>query len=124
MRDSKVTFSEEDSYVMVQPNADDDLADVSDYLDTIGDEVDKLSPDVRTISLDIHDHPELQYKEYHAHRILTEYLSQQRGWVVTPSAYGIDTAFVAVFDSGRPGSVVSFNAEYGTHSHRPRSQAG
>lgn len=32
---------------------------------------------------------------------------------MTPSAYDIPTAFVAVFDSGRRGPVVSFNAEYG-----------
>ncbi|KAI5370007.1 Putative peptidase M20, xaa-Arg dipeptidase, bacterial exopeptidase dimerization [Septoria linicola] len=39
-------------------------------------------------------------------------MEQQPGWHVTRSAYQIDTAFVAVFDSGRPGPVVSFNAEY------------
>jgi hypothetical protein len=43
---------------------------------------------------------------------LTTFLRAQKQWQVTPSAYGIETAFVAVFDSGRAGPVVSFNAEY------------
>jgi metal-dependent amidase/aminoacylase/carboxypeptidase family protein len=83
-----------------------------DYLKIIDGHVETLSEDLRHISLSIHDNPELQYKEYHAHRVLTEYLSKQ-DWKVTPSAYGIETAFVAVYDTGRKGPVVSFNAEYG-----------
>lgn len=84
-----------------------------DYLDGICSTIDSLSDDLRTISLSIHDLPELQYKEYHAHHVLTEYVKQLEGWQVTPSAYDIDTAFVAVYDSGRTGATVSFNAEYG-----------
>ncbi len=83
------------------------------YLDKLSDAVEGISSELRDISLSIHDNPELQYKEFHAHRVLTEYLSRQDGWNVTPSAYGIDTAFVAVFDSGKAGPVVSYNAEYG-----------
>jgi metal-dependent amidase/aminoacylase/carboxypeptidase family protein len=56
-------------------------------------------------------------KEFIAHEALTKFISEQRHegqkWEVTPSAYGIGTAFVAVFDSGKRGPVVSFNAEYG-----------
>jgi hypothetical protein len=84
-----------------------------DYLDQISNLVDGLSESLRVISLEIHDHPELQYKEYHAHKVLTEFFSKQEGWKVTPSAYGIDTAFVAVFETHKSGPTVSFNAEYG-----------
>lgn len=84
----------------------------SPYLSSISDHVDALSSDLRSISLDIHDHPELCYKEFYAHELLTKFLGQQEGWQVTPSAYDIKTAFVAVYDSGRAGPVVSFNAEY------------
>ena len=84
----------------------------SDYLDTISENIDDLSEDLSRISLRIHDDPELQFKEYHASHMLTKYLGEQDGWKVTPSAYDIETAFVAVFDSGRKGPVVSFNAEY------------
>ncbi|PNP42297.1 hypothetical protein TGAMA5MH_05979 [Trichoderma gamsii] len=38
-------------------------------------------------------------------------MKSQSGWVVTPSAYGMETAWVAVFDTGKRGPVVSFNAE-------------
>lgn len=83
----------------------------------IGRYIELISDDLRAISLDIHDHPELRYKERHAHHLLTEYLKKQDGWEVTPSAYGIDTAFVAISPAGDAnGPVVSFNAEYGaTH---------
>ena len=93
-----------------------DLRDTStgkDYLDAVCGHIEDLSDELREISISIHDNPELQYKEYHAHRILTEYLAKRDGWKVTPSAYGIETAFVAVYDSNKRGPVVSFNAEYG-----------
>ena len=77
--------------------------------------VEELSDDLRTISLDIHDHPQLRWKEKHAHDVMTEYLRRQEGWKVTPSAYGIETAFVASFEGCAKGPVVTFNAEYGTH---------
>lgn len=94
-----------------------DAAD-TDYLNSISEYVDAtLSSSLRSLSLDIHDHPELQYKERHAHKVLTEFLSGWEGWTVSPSCYSIATAFVAVWNSGRKGPVVSFNAEYGA-SHR------
>ena len=100
----------EGDFVMVDGSAETSLS--NGYLDLISQYIEDLSEDLREISLSIHDNPELQYKEYHAHRLLTEYLKKQDGWNVTPSAYGIETAFVASFDSGDKGPVVSFNAEY------------
>ncbi|KAK1086890.1 hypothetical protein LTR48_003106 [Friedmanniomyces endolithicus] len=111
MASSAPADSEDNSYVMVNPNVGHPTSS-PDYFTAICAEVDNLSADLRTISLEIHDIPELQYKEFHAHKVLTEYLARKLGWTVTPSAYGIATAFVAVFDSGRKGAVVSFNAEY------------
>ncbi|KAK0342419.1 hypothetical protein LTR02_009812 [Friedmanniomyces endolithicus] len=111
MASSAPADSEDNSYVMVNPNVGHPTSS-PDYFTAICAEVDNLSADLRTISLEIHDNPELQYKEFHAHKVLTEYLARKLGWTVTPSAYGIATAFVAVFDSGRKGAVVSFNAEY------------
>jgi len=87
--------------------------DGEDYLDGISRYVEQESGHFRRVSLEIHDHPELQYKEHQAHKILTHYMSEQESWTVIPSAYGIDTAFVAVYDSGEKGPTVSFNAEYG-----------
>lgn len=104
-----------DDYIMVdtQVTPATVLSEHHDYLCKISDFIESISDDLREISLSIHDNPELQYKEYHAHRILTEYLKKLEGWQVTPSAYNIDTAFVAAYNSGSKGPVISFNAEYG-----------
>lgn len=103
----------EDDFVMVEQEDLSVEEETKDYLDSISTHIEGLSHDLRHISLSIHDNPELQFKEYHAHHVLTEYLKKQDGWRVTPSAYDIKTAFVAVYDSGTDGPVVSFNAEYG-----------
>jgi hypothetical protein len=89
--------------------------DISSYQTPVSEHIDSLSKSLRVLSLDIHDHPEIRNKEFHAHEILTSFIKEQKGqdWIVTPSAYDIPTAFVAVFDSGGRGPVVSFNAEYG-----------
>ncbi|KAL1303411.1 hypothetical protein AAFC00_006802 [Neodothiora populina] len=84
----------------------------TDYLDSISSIIDSLSPVLRPLNLSIHDHPELGYKEHHAHKVLTEFLINRPGWVVTSHAYNIETAFVAVYATQREGSVVSFNVEY------------
>lgn len=107
MDDPVLDAHQHDDFVMVEHE------DAScQYLSSISRYVDDLKDGLREVSLEIHDNPELQYKEFHAHDVLTKYLAKQEGWKVTPSAYGIATAFVAVFDSGKRGPVVSFNAEY------------
>ena len=85
----------------------------NDYLASISACIDKWGPKLRPLSLKIHDNPELNYKEHLAHALLTTFFQGLDGWEVVPKAYGIDTAFIAIFDSGREGPVVSFNAEYG-----------
>jgi hypothetical protein len=106
----------DEEFVMVESIDLPGAAVSKEFLEAIDKHIEDLSDDLRHISISIHDSPELQYKEYHAHRVLTEYLTKQ-DWKVTPSAYGIKTAFVAVYESGRNGPVVSFNAEYGRHGH-------
>lgn len=89
-----------------------------DYLSFISSHIDSISSALRPISLKIHDNPELNFKEYIAHATLVKFMQSQPGWVVTPHAYGIETAWVAVYDSGKKGPVISYNAEYGTsHNH-------
>jgi hypothetical protein len=87
----------------------------ADYSNFISSYVDSISGNLWPINLRIHDHPELNYEEFIAHEALTSFLRTRYGWKVTPSAYGIATAFVAEFDTGRDGPVISFNAEYGMH---------
>ncbi|KAG5963415.1 hypothetical protein E4U57_006277 [Claviceps arundinis] len=59
----------------------------------------------------LHANPETAYRERKAHDVLTSFMKSRTGWQVTCSAYGMETAWVAEFDSGLPGPVVSFNAE-------------
>ncbi|GBC10389.1 hypothetical protein RclHR1_00960006 [Rhizophagus clarus] len=83
-----------------------------EYANTAIKAIDDKSEDLRSISLKIHENPELSFKETFAHNLLVKYLKEQ-GFKVTPSAYGIETAFVAEFSSkGGKGRVVSFNSEY------------
>jgi metal-dependent amidase/aminoacylase/carboxypeptidase family protein len=84
-----------------------------EYLDFVSHYIDSISEVLRPISLKIHDNPELNYQEFIAHETLVTFMKSRRGWKVTPSAYGIQTAFIAVYDSGREGPVISYNAEYG-----------
>lgn len=82
------------------------LADVSEFIEHISNEL-------WTINRKIHDNPELGYEEHKAHALLTSFLRSRKGWKITPSAYGMDTAWVAVYDSGEEGPVVSLNVEMG-----------
>lgn len=81
------------------------------FLDAISHAVDNLLEEFWPINKKIHDNPERGFKEFIAHDALTRFMKSQSGWVVTPSAYGMETAWVAVFDTGKRGPVVSFNAE-------------
>ncbi|KAK3938554.1 hypothetical protein QBC46DRAFT_343462 [Diplogelasinospora grovesii] len=81
------------------------------FLDAISDHVDNIADGLWPVNLKIHDNPELGFNEFIAHETLTSFMKTQEGWTVTPSAYGLKTAWVAVYDSGRKGPVVSFNVE-------------
>ncbi len=82
------------------------LGDINAAADAIG-------ADFWPVNQRIHDNPELAWYEFIAHDALTGFMETQPGWKVKRSVYGIDTAWIAEFDSGVPGPVVSFNAEYG-----------
>lgn len=88
------TTIENDDFVMVERSD-------GGFLHHISTCVDALSKELREVSLEIHDNPELNYKEFHAHNLLAKYMEGKAGWRVTRSAYGIDTAFVS--DSGEHG---------------------
>lgn len=83
------TFEDDDDFIMIEK------LEEGRFLEDISANVDTLHRELREVSLEIHDHPELQYKEFHAHEVLTAYLEAKPGWTVTRSAYGIETAFVS-----------------------------
>ncbi|KAF9423767.1 hypothetical protein BGZ76_003614 [Entomortierella beljakovae] len=77
--------------------SDDKLSELwekNEFAKTIQKSIEAVSAELRGISLEIHDNPELSYQEYHAHALLTNYL-EKKGFKVERKAYGLDTAFVA-----------------------------
>lgn len=70
----------------------------------------------------IHDNPELAFHEFIAHKALTAFMESQPGWKVRRSVYGMETAWIAEFDSGHPGAAVSFNVEYGRLQHHATTE--
>ncbi|ORY96245.1 hypothetical protein BCR43DRAFT_473884 [Syncephalastrum racemosum] len=72
--------------------------------------IDKISTELREISLDLHSHMETGMEEYHAHDLMTDYL-EKKGFTVTRHAYGMETAFTAEYSRGE-GKRVGFCSEY------------
>jgi hypothetical protein len=87
------------------------------YLPEVDKVINSLADALWPLNTFIHSHPELAFKEYQAHDALTGFMRSQKdpSWEVTPSAYGLETAWTAVYDSGKPGPVVAFNAEMGKY---------
>ncbi|ORY62430.1 uncharacterized protein BCR38DRAFT_458942 [Pseudomassariella vexata] len=81
------------------------------YLGDINDYVDSIAGELWPVNKKIHDNPELGFEEFIAHKTLTEFYKRRPEWKVTPSAYGMETAWVAEYDSGKKGPVISFNVE-------------
>lgn len=69
----------------------------------ITSEIDRRAEQLIALSHAIHDHPELNYEEYFAHDVLVEALRTMAPTAtVTPHAYGVSTAFEAVFGTSGP----------------------
>jgi len=104
----------DDDYVFINyEDAEEHLGEETGHLGEISGFIDDIASELWEINKTIHDNPELGYKEFIAHKILTNFMAKQHGWKVTPSAYGLATAWVAVFNSGKKGPVVSYNVEMG-----------
>ena len=63
--------------------------------------IDSCSWELYELSSEIWRNPELGFKEYKAHELLTSFL-EKKGFAVEHSFTGIETAFRATFGSGRP----------------------
>lgn len=87
------------------------------YASEISSYIDCIANSLWPVNKTIHDNPELNYEEYIAHEALVKFMRSQEGWNVTESAYHIETAWIAVYDSGRKGPVISFNVEMGKPYH-------
>ncbi len=65
---------------------------------------------LRTVSQEIHEHPELAWEEHHTHDVLTD-LMETRGFQVVRHAYGLATAWSASYEVGQGGKTIGFNSE-------------
>src|SRR6478736_2452808 len=72
-------------------------------------EVDRRSATLIAASHEIHDHPEENFAEHHAHDLLSRLLEEE-GLAVERHAYGLDTAFEA--RAGGDGPTVAVLLEY------------
>jgi hypothetical protein len=114
---------EEDGFILVPRDGDEchlsslcsfQNDDSSKFLPDIDAFIDNIEESLWDLNRFIHANPELAFQEHKTHRVLTEFMRLQgEDWRVTPSAYGMETAWVAVYDSGQQGPVVSFNVEMG-----------
>ncbi|KAI0249794.1 hypothetical protein BJV78DRAFT_642956 [Lactifluus subvellereus] len=81
----------------------------SDIYDTISRKISSLDQELRSLSLDVHGHPELQFQEKYAHDVLTAFM-EKHGWNVERQ-FHLDTAWVATFSHGDGGRVLGVNSE-------------
>jgi amidohydrolase len=82
------------------------------YFHHVTQAVDALHQELVDLSLDIHAHPELNYQEYHAARVLADTL-EQHGFQVERGVGGVETAFRAIMPGGNgDGPTVALLAEY------------
>ncbi|KIL40208.1 amidohydrolase [Gordoniibacillus kamchatkensis] len=73
--------------------------------------IDQNAERFKSISRFIGDNPELGHEEVLASRRLTEEL-EAHGFRVERGTLGIPTAFIAEYDSGKPGATIAYLAEY------------
>jgi len=83
---------------------------VSDLKRQVSDDIDRRSSDLVEISRQIHAHPETNFEEHFAHKILTDYIADQK-LSVERGAYDLDTAF-DVSIKGGAGPTVAVLCEY------------
>lgn len=86
---------------------------MADIAKCIESEISHLDKELRELSLDMHDHPEIMWQEHRTHDLFVEYFSRKKGWKVTPHAYEQETAFEVKFahKASKDSRVIGFQAE-------------
>ncbi|KAL0961090.1 hypothetical protein HGRIS_006072 [Hohenbuehelia grisea] len=80
-----------------------------DVLETIQERLAEMDEELRALSLDIHEHPELAFKESYAHDTMTAFMAKH-GFEITRN-YHLETAWKATFSHGKGGNTVGINSE-------------
>ncbi|MFC2164817.1 amidohydrolase [Acidobacteriota bacterium] len=83
----------------------------TDYKAIAKQYIDSIKSELFSISQSIHRNPELGLKEYKACELLTTKL-HEAGFQIENPVVGMDTAFIAIFNSGKPGPRIGLIAEY------------
>lgn len=83
---------------------------MSTVMSVIESTMQELDDDLRTMSLQIHDHPELMFEERYAHDTLCDFM-ESHGFAVTRHYLGLDTAWRAQFTHGKGGRTLGINSE-------------
>ncbi|MGO4540530.1 M20 family metallopeptidase [Paenibacillus sp. 2TAB19] len=78
---------------------------------TVFSTIDEHAETFRSISRSIGSRPELGHEEFFAAELLTKELARF-GFEVTRGILDIETSFIAVYDSGKPGPTAGFLCEY------------
>ncbi|AJY73586.1 M20 family metallopeptidase [Paenibacillus beijingensis] len=78
---------------------------------TLYDTIDRHSSSWKQIALQIGSNPELGSEEYRSSALLADEL-QRHGFQVERGTLGIQTAFIGIYDSGKPGPAAAFLCEY------------
>ena len=81
------------------------------YIQSLSKELDARFEALTAMSRKIWENPELGYQEYLASGLLSDML-EENGFDLQRGISGMDTAFLAVKKSGKPGPVIAFVAEY------------
>ena len=81
-------------------------------LDAAAKAIDSAREELVAMAVDIHAHPELNYQEHHAAKLLSDTL-EQHGFAVERGVGGVETAFRATLEGGGgDGPTVAILAEY------------
>ena len=84
----------------------------TDFVDVAGKAIDSAREELVGIALDIHAHPELNYQEHYAAKLLSDAL-EGHDFVVERGIGGVETAFRATLQGGAgDGPTVAILAEY------------
>ena len=74
-------------------------------------EIDEIRNEMTAMSDDIFDHPEIGMEEFHAQKVLTDWLEKE-GFQVERGVVGVETAFKAVYSHGTGGPNIGLLCEY------------
>ena len=75
------------------------------------DRVEEQRSALLSIADDIYDHPEVGHQEFHAQKVLTDYL-KDCGYQVELGTGGLETAFRGEFSNGQGGPRIGLLCEY------------